>query len=298
MELGIDIGGTNIKFGVVDGLEIIYKSDIPTGAKRDGSEIVADIITECKTILAKYPDIDKIGIGSPGGIDSENGIITGAANINFKNTPICPMITEATGIPARIGNDANCAMLGELYAGYGRKYKNIILVTLGTGVGGGIIIDGKPYLGTRGDAGEIGHMIINFDGVKCGCTELGCFEAYASVTALIRQTREAIEQNPDCLMAKNAAKAGKVSGRTSFDSMREGCPVAAKVVDTYLEYITTGLKSIYQIFRPDVIVLGGAISNEGKYMTDPIREKMGNKNVIVATSELKNDIGIIGAAKC
>jgi len=298
MRLGIDIGGTNIKFGVVDGLEIIYKSDIPTGAIREGNEIVADIITECKRILVEYSDIDKIGIGSPGGIDSENGIIRGAANINFKNTPICPMITEATGIPARIGNDANCAMLGELYAGYGKDYKNVILVTLGTGVGGGIIIDGKPYLGTRGDAGEIGHMIINCDGVECGCGQDGCYEAYASVTALIRQTKEAIEQNPDCLMAKKAEKAGKVSGRTSFDAMREGCPVASKVVDTYLEYIAIGLKSIYQIFRPDVIVLGGAISNEGRYMTDPLKEKMGNRNVIIATSKLRNDIGIIGAAMC
>ena len=298
MELGIDIGGTNVKFGVVDGLDIIYKSDIPTGAKRQDNEIVADIIEECRNILSKYDAIDKIGIGSPGGIDSDNGIVLGAANINFKNTPICKMITDATGIPARVGNDANCAVLGELYAGYGKEYKNVILVTLGTGVGGGIIIDGKPYLGTRGDAGEIGHMIINCDGIKCGCGEDGCYEAYASVTALIRQTKEAIEENPDCLMAKNAEKAGKVSGRTAFDAMREGCPVGAKVVDTYLNYIATGLKSIYQIFRPDVIVLGGAISNEGEYMTKPLTEKLGCKNVIIATSKLKNDIGIIGAAKC
>ena len=298
MELGIDIGGTNVKFGVVDNLQIIFKSDIPTGAKREDTEIVNDIIQECKKIIEKYPNITKIGIGSPGGIDSDNGIIRGAANINFKDTPICSMITEATGIPSRVGNDANCAMLGELFAGYGKDYKNIILVTLGTGVGGGIIIDGKPYLGTRGDAGEIGHMIINCDGIKCACGQNGCYEAYASVTALINQTKEAIAQNPDCLMAKNAEKAGKVSGRTSFDSMREGCPVAAKVVDTYLEYIATGLRSIYQIFRPDVIVIGGAISNEGKFMTEPLREKMGNKNVLIATSELKNDIGIIGAAMC
>lgn len=298
MELGIDIGGTNVKFGVVDNLQIIFKSDIPTGAKREDTEIVNDIIQECKKIIEKYPNITKIGIGSPGGIDSDNGIIRGAANINFKDTPICSMITEATGIPSRVGNDANCAMLGELFAGYGKDYKNIILVTLGTGVGGGIIIDGKPYLGTRGDAGEIGHMIINCDGIKCACGQNGCYEAYASVTALINQTKEAIAQNPGCLMAKNAEKAGKVSGRTSFDSMREGCPVAAKVVDTYLEYIATGLRSIYQIFRPDVIVIGGAISNEGKFMTEPLREKMGNKNVLIATSELKNDIGIIGAAMC
>ena len=150
MELGIDIGGTNVKFGVVDGLEIIAKSEIPTGAKRPDTEIVADIVAECKRIMESYK-IDKIGIGSPGGIDSENGIILGCANLNFKNTPICSMITKETGIPARIGNDANCAVLGELYAGYGRECENLILITLGTGVGGGIIIDGKPYFGKRGD---------------------------------------------------------------------------------------------------------------------------------------------------
>ena len=298
MKLGIDIGGTNVKFGVVDDITVIYKSDIPTGAKRQDTEIVGDIIKECKKIIAKYPDIDKIGIGSPGGIDSENGVIRGAANINFKNTPICKMITDATGIPSRIGNDANCAVLGELYAGYGREYKNIVLVTLGTGVGGGIIIDGKPYLGTRGDAGEIGHLIINCDGIQCRCGQTGCYEAYASVTALISQTKEAIEKHPESLLAKKAEAMGKISGRTSFDAMREGCPVAAEVVDGYLNYIAVGLRSIYHIFRPDVIVIGGAISNEGEYLTAPLAEKIGKNNLIIATSKLKNDIGIIGAAKC
>lgn len=298
MELGIDIGGTNVKFGVVDGLDIIFKSDIPTGAKREDTEIVADIIAECKKILSKYDKIDKIGIGSPGIIDSENGVATRATNINFKNTPICKMITDATGIPARIGNDANCAVLGELYAGYGREYKNVVLVTLGTGVGGGIIIDGKPYFGTRGDAGEIGHMIINCDDILCGCGQTGCYEAYASVSALIRQTQDAIEKHPESELAKKAESVGKVSGRTAFDAMREGCPVATSLVDRYLNYITVGLKSIYHIFRPDVIVIGGAISNEGEYLTVPLNEKMGEKSVIIATSKLKNDIGIIGAAKC
>ena len=297
MELGIDIGGTNIKFGVVDGLDIVAKYEIPTGAKRPDTEIVADIIAQCKKIMAEYK-IDKIGMGSPGAIDSENGVILGCANLNFRNTPICKMITDAVGVNARIGNDANCAVLGELYAGFGREYKNIILITLGTGVGGGIIIDGKPYLGAKGDAGEIGHIIIKYDGEKCGCGEYGCYEAYASVTALIKQTREAIESNPDSLLAKNANKNGRVTGRTAFDSMREGCPVAKAVVDRYIDYIYYGIMSMYQVFRPDVIVLGGAISNEGEYLTEPLRKRMGNRSVRIETSRLKNDIGIIGAAKC
>ncbi len=297
MELGIDIGGTNVKFGVVDGLDIVAKYDIPTGARRQDTEIVADIIAQCKKIMEEYK-IDKIGIGSPGAIDSENGVIRGCANLNFKNTPICNMITEALGVPARIGNDANCAVLGELYAGFGRECKNLILITLGTGVGGGIVIDGKPYFGTKGDAGEIGHIVINFNGERCGCGENGCYEAYASVTALIKQTGAAIEANPDSLMAKIAKDSGKVSGRTAFDAMRKGCPVGKAVVDRYIDYLYYGIVGMYQVFRPDVIVLGGAISNEGEYLTAPLRERMGNRSVRIETSRLKNDIGIIGAAKC
>lgn len=300
MELGIDIGGTNVKFGVVDGMSIVKKYEIPTGAKRPDTEIVGDIINVCRDIVKEF-NIEKIGIGSPGNVDSENGVIVSASNLNFKNTPICSMIKDALGIETHIGNDANCAVLGELYAGYGREYKNLILITLGTGVGGGIVIDGKPYFGTRGDAGEIGHMVINFDGVKCGCGTVGCYEAYASVTALVRITKEAVEKSPESSMAKSVKKAGgKVTGRTAFDAMRAGCPVGAAVVDEYLTNIAVGVKSVYSIFRPDIIVIGGAISNEGEYISGPVREKIGkaSERVRVETSLLKNDIGIIGAAKC
>ncbi len=298
MELGDDIGGTNVKFGVVDGLEIVKKYEIPTGAKRPDTEIVGDIINVCRDITKEFK-IDKIGIGSPGTVDSENGVIVLASNLNFKNTPICSMIKEALGIETHVCNDANCVVLGELYAGYGREYKNLILITLGTGVGGGIVIDGKPYFGTRGDAGEIGHMIINCDGIKCGCGTLGCYEAYASVTALVRMTKEAIRKNPDSALAKSVAKAGaKVTGRSAFDAMRASCPVGTAVVDEYLSYIAVGVKSIYRIFCPDIIVIGGAISNEGEYISGPVREKIGLAEVRVETSLLKNDIGIIGAAKC
>ena len=297
MELGIDIGGTNIKFGVVDGLEIIAKSEIPTGAKRQDTEIVADIIAECRRITESYK-IDKIGMGSPGAVDSENGVILGCANLSFKNTPICKMITDATGIPARIGNDANCAVLGELYAGCGRECDSFILITLGTGVGGGIVIDGKPYFGRKGDAGEIGHIIINYDGEMCGCGKRGCYEAYASVTALIKQTKKAIDENPESLLAVQAMERGKVTGRTAFDAMRRGCHAAKSVVDGYIDYMYYGIGSIYQVFGPDAIVLGGAISNEGEYLTVPLREKMKGCDVRIETSRLKNDIGIIGAAKC
>ena len=297
MELGIDIGGTNIKFGVVDGERIVEKFEIPTLARRADTEIVGDIIKMCRTIMAKY-SIEKIGIGTPGFVDSEKGMILLASNINFKNTPICSMISEALGVPTTVGNDANCAVLGEYYAGYGKEYKNMILVTLGTGVGGGIVIDGKPYFGTTGKAGEIGHMSIKYDGEKCGCGKIGCYEKYASVTALCNFTKEAAQENPDSLMAQNIkSMGGKVSGKTAFDAMRSGCPVGKAVVDKYLNYIATGLISLCFIFHPDIIVIGGAISKEGEYLSVPLREKVGFDDIRIETSNLKNDIGIIGAAK-
>ncbi len=297
MELGIDIGGTNIKLGVVDGNRILEKFEIPTLAKRSDTEIISDIIKMCRTIMEKYK-IEKIGIGTPGFVDSEKGVILLASNINFKNTPICSMISDALGVPARVGNDANCAVLGEYYAGYGKEYKNMILVTLGTGVGGGIVIDGKPYFGTNGKAGEIGHMCIKSDGEKCGCGRIGCYEKYASVTALCNFTREAANENPESLMAHQIKNAGgRVSGKTAFDAMRSGCPVGKAVVEKYIDYIAVGLVSLAYVFRPDIIVIGGAISKEGEYLSVPLRERVGFKDVRIETSKLKNDIGIIGAAK-
>lgn len=297
MELGIDIGGTNIKFGVVDGDVILEKFEIPTLAKRTDTEIIDDIIKMCREIMAKYT-IKKIGIGTPGNVDTEKGIIVRASNINFDNTPICKMISEALGVPTTVGNDANCAVLGEYYSGYGKEYKNLVLVTLGTGVGGGIIIDGKPYFGTRGNAGEIGHMCIKYDGEKCGCGRIGCYEKYASVTALCNYTKQAAEENPESLLAQHIKNAGgRISGKTAFDAMRKGCPVGKAVVDKYIDYIAVGLVSIAFVFRPDIIVIGGAISKEGDYLSVPLREKVRFKDVRIETSRLKNDIGIIGAAK-
>ena len=167
------------------------------------------------------------------------------------------------------------------------------MVTLGTGVGGGIVIDKKIYNGKTGVVAEFGHFSINFDGLSCPCGQKGCFEQYASVTALIRQTKEAIEENPDSLLAELGKE--KVSGRTSFDAMKAGCPVGAKVVDKYIEYLAIGVLGINFFLQPDVLIIGGAISNEKDYLIKPLKEKL-IREVDVRVSGLGNDAGIIGAA--
>lgn len=293
MILGIDIGGTNVKFGVIDeNYQVLKGYSIPTGADRGDVAIVNDIIAQTKKIRKEYT-FDRIGIGSPGNLDCENGICVHAANLPYNNTPITAMISEATGVPAFLANDATAAVYGELYAGAGKNFQNIVMVTLGTGVGGGIAIDGKPYLGGKGGAGEIGHMIIKYDGLPCGCGQVGCYEQYASVTALIRLTREAAAANPDSLLAKMTKNTA--NGRSAFDAKEKGCPVGAGVVDQYAEYIAIGLKGLNWIFQPDAIILGGAISAQGENLLAPVRKHLGAP-VNLFTSALQNDAGVIGAA--
>ena len=293
MILGIDIGGTGVKFGLVDSnYQVHEKFSIPTGADRTDVEIVNDIIAKVKEIRGDH-DFDLIGVGSPGNLDCDNGICVRAANLPYHNTPMAAMIREAVGVPVYLANDATAALYGEIFAGVGKDYPNMIMVTLGTGVGGGIAINGQPYLGKKGGAGEIGHMIIKYDGLSCPCGLTGCYEQYASVTALIRITEEAIAANPDSILAQAAANGA--DGRSAFDAKEKGCPVAAAVIDQYAEFVAVGLKSLLNIFEPDAIVIGGAISNQEENLLAPIREKVGMP-IELFTSRLKNDAGVIGAA--
>ncbi len=293
MILGIDIGGTNIKFGVVsESYDLIRTWSIPTEADKGDLAIVENIIHKLPEIQKEYP-IDLIGVGSPGSLDCEKGICIRASNLPYRNTPIVSMISEASGIPARLINDANAAVYGELYAGTGQTYKNIIMVTLGTGVGGGIVIDGAPYSGRAGRAGEIGHMTLVHNGLPCPCGRKGCFEQYASVTALIRQTKEAIEQHPDSLLAQ--LYRDHVTGRSAFDAKEKGCQTAAAVIEQYADYLASGLTSLQNIFDPDALILGGAISGQGENLLDPIRRRLTKPHNLLI-SPLHNDAGVIGAA--
>lgn len=293
MSLGVDIGGTSVKFGVVDGFNnIVYKDSIPTHKDNPAEAIIDNIAEKCKEIIGKFP-ISSLGVGTPGTIDFENKTVS-AANLPFKNTPIVKILEKKLKLPVYINNDANCAALGEAMAGEGKDVKNMVMVTLGTGIGGGIIIDKKIYMG-GGEAGEIGHMCIDADGKKCACGSVGCWERYASATALIELTEEAAKENPESILAKMVEENLFADGKTVFNAIAEGCPIAQAVLDKYIGYLAIGIKNIVNVFSPDTIVLSGGLSEAGKALSAPLVEKLGS-NVKIKISRLGNDAGIIGAA--
>lgn len=307
--IGIDLGGTNIVAAVVDEkYNIIAKAKTPTAVPRSAELIFDDIAKVCKDAVEKagltMNDISSVGLGTPGTVNSD-GVIEFANNLNFDNVPAKDMIIERLGDkPVYVANDANCAALGEAYAGCGNGAKNFIAVTLGTGVGSGVIIDGKIVTGVNNAGGECGHMVIVVDGEACTCGRHGCWEAYASATALINQTKKAMEQYPDSVMHQLAKEEGKVSGKTAFDAMRRGDIAGIKVVDQYVKYVACGIINLVNALQPEIICVGGGICNEGETLLRPLRRYIEAERYSVYSkiqtkilkAELGNDAGIIGAA--
>ncbi|MBQ8637005.1 MAG: ROK family glucokinase [Clostridia bacterium] len=307
MYVGIDLGGTNIAAGVVDeNGKILSKASVPTKAIRPNEEYGDDMIMIAKKVIVDagmdISDIKAVGVGAPGSVDSKNGKVYDSENLGMDNFALADYISKGVGLPVYLENDANAAAFGE-YSMNGNDAENYIFVTLGTGVGGGIVIDGKIIRGFNGTGAELGHTSIKFDGIDCNCGRRGCWEAYASVTALIRQTKEAMEKNPDSLMHNIAEKEGKVSGRTSFDAAKQGDAAAQKVVDNYAEYIGIGIANMVNIFQPNKIVIGGGISKEGDYLLDRVKKfvdandyNRSQEKAKIEVATLFNDAGIIGAA--
>ena len=310
LRIGIDLGGTNIVAAVVnDEYEMVGKAKTPTATPRSSEEIFDDIAKVCKEAMAQagvtIKDIYSVGMGTPGSVNTE-GVIEFANNLNFVNVPAKEMLKERLGIDnVYIENDANCAALGEAYAGSGHGAKDFIAVTLGTGVGSGIIINGKIVAGVNNAGGECGHSVIVVDGEPCTCGRKGCWEAYASATALINQTKAAMEQYPDSVMHELVKENdGKVNGRTAFDAMRRGDIAGIKVVDQYVKYVACGLINLVNIFQPEIICIGGGICNEGETLLRPLRRYIDAERYSVYSkiqskivkAELGNDAGIIGAA--
>ena len=307
--IGIDLGGTNIVSSVVDeNYNIIATSKTPTNSPRSADEIFDDIAMISEEAIQKAKltkaDIDSVGMGTPGTVNAD-GVIEFANNLGFNNVPAAEMLKERLGIDkVYIENDANCAALGEAYAGVGNGAKDFVAVTLGTGVGSGIIVDGKIVNGVNFAGGECGHMVIVVDGEQCSCGRKGCWEAYASATALIRQTKKAMEEYPDSYMHQLAEAEGKVSGRTAFDAMRKGDIAGIKVVDQYIKYVSCGLINIVNALQPEIICVGGGICNEGETLMVPLRryvqaERYSIHSKIqtkIVKAELGNDAGVIGAA--
>lgn len=309
-KLGIDLGGTNIVAGVVDEqYRIVATAKVKTNTPRPAEEIADDMakvaLEAIENAGLKISDIEAMGVGAPGAIDPVGGVVCYANNLDFINVPLAAMLKERTGVDFYLENDANAAAYGEYIAGAGKEAKDFVAITLGTGVGGGVITDGKIYAGANYAGAELGHVVINMDGEVCTCGRQGCWEAYASATALIRQTKQAMIRYPDTIMWQMCGgDLNKISGRTSFDAMRAGDDVGRRVVDRYVEYVGIGISNCINIFQPDVLCVGGGISKEGETLLEPVRAYVKGENfarhikkqTVICTAALGNDAGIIGAA--
>lgn len=308
--VGVDLGGTNIAVGVIDeAYNIIGRGKLKTNVPRPAEEIMADIVKAVKMAVAdagiELDEVESIGIGTPGNVNKKNGTIEYANNLYFNQVPAVEMIKAFIDANVYLENDANCAALGEAIAGVGKGKKLFIAVTLGTGVGGGIINEGKVMSGCNEAGGELGHMVIEMNGIPCNCGRTGCWEAYASATALVEQTQKAMLDHKDSKMWSIAkGSLDNVNGRTAFDAMRAGDEWASRVVEKYIEYVAVGTVNIINIFQPEMICFGGGICNEGETLLAPLREhiekfrysRYSDIQTEICRAKLGNDAGIIGAA--
>ncbi len=299
MFAGIDLGGTNIAAGLVDESgKILIKKSVPIGEGRKNADLAVEkmvaLVRELCDELGETPE--RVGVGAPGIVNPETGKIETAANIAFRDYPLADKISAGLSLPVRLVNDANAAALAESLVGAAAGLKNTVMLTLGTGVGGGIVIDGKIYTGSSFGAGEIGHMVIVHNGRKCGCGRKGCFERYASATGLIETTREKAEKYPSSLIGKEQ----EITGRTAFELMRLGDEAAKEAVEEYIDYLATGTANLINLFSPDAIIIGGGVSNEGEALFAPLREKVAeclfSDSTPIVRAALGSEAGIVGAA--
>lgn len=309
--LGIDLGGTHMAAALVDpenGFSLSHRVTRPTVVTGNPDDLVQQIVELGKACLAdagiKAEELDSMGIGSPGVANSETGSIDNAHNLGVDFLPLTKALEKAFGVPVGLVNDANAAACGEFLAGAGAGCRSLVAVTLGTGVGGGIILDGKLLTGRNYAAGEIGHMVLIQDGEPCTCGQKGCLEAYASATALIRQTRRAMEAHPESAMWKLCPTLDQVNGILAFDAAREGDPAGKEVLDNYIRHLAWGVISLINLLDPEVVCIGGGISGSGDELLLPLREQVyphvfaqnATHPTRVELAKLGNHAGLIGAA--
>jgi glucokinase len=309
--LGIDLGGTNIAVGVVnEKFEIVKKGSTLTLAHRSAEEIIKDMGSLCVKLMEEMgitaQDVAYAGIASPGSVDPENGVLVYANNLPFKDFAICDTLKKYCPVErVYLENDANAAALGEAMGGAAKGAKLSLMITLGTGLGGGVILDGKVYSGFNYAGAELGHTVIEYDGAPCTCGRKGCWEAYSSATALVRMTKEKMTACADTLMWELCGSdLAKASARTAFDAAKKGDKAGAEVVDTYIKYLACGVTNMINIFQPNVLSIGGGVCNEGDYLLKPLcaivekdqytRDQAVKTKICIA--ELGNDAGIVGAA--
>lgn len=307
--IGLDVGGTTFKAGVVteDG-RIVHKDAMPTGIERPYQEIIADMAALCKTVAAdagiEMSEIKSIGVGVPGLFDNKTGMIPFCTNLGWHDIPFVAEMKKHLDTPVYGDNDATVAGLAESVAGVSAGIRDSVFLTLGTGVGGGIIIDGKPYSGAHGCGSEIGHMMIKMGGELCTCGNYGCFERYASATAIIREARKAIVEYPESsMLAACGGDPEKLNAKIVIDAARAGDEAAKAVFGGYVQALAVGIINIINMLDPEVIVLGGGVSAAGEFLLNAVREAV--KPMVffktmpyarIELAQLGNDAGIIGAA--
>lgn len=308
--IGIDLGGTNIKAGLVDEKDrILLEKRIPTDAERTADEIIGDMAKLVQGLLcesaAAVGDIAGVGIGSPGTIDADTGMVLYSNNVNWENVPLGPILSDMLSLSVKVANDANCAALGEMKAGAARGCRSFVLITLGTGVGFGIVIDGKVFDGAQAGGAELGHTSLISGGELCSCGRRGCLEAYASATALIRDTRRAAERSrASAIWEFCGGDLLNVSGKTAFDAAEAGDQAAQRVVEEYIRYLGEGIVNVVNIFRPELVLISGGLCGQGARLTEPLQAYAdrycfaGRRGFIpkIAIAELENSAGILGAA--
>ena len=310
LRIGVDVGGTFIKAGVVDGsCAILHKVSVPTGGDAGFLGTVQNIAHAAELAAREaglaVKDFETVGIGLPGLLNPRTGVVVSAPNLSgWHDVPFLETIQKLLPVPVQVGNDANCAVVGETLAGAAKGCENVVMLTLGTGVGGGIIVDGKLFTGGQGLGAELGHMTLQMDGATCGCGMKGCIEAYCSVTSLVKQTRQAMEADSTSSMHEYARAAGLVDGRTAFECSKQGDAAAVKVVENYCRYLANAIGSLVTVFRPDAVLIGGGLSNQREYLMDKLNallpkyvfasDVIGVPPILRAT--LGNDAGTIGAA--
>lgn len=311
--LGIDLGGTNIAAAAVDEEGVILgRSSIPT--PRDGAAPaqVAAAMAQAVVQAVEHAGLElsnaaSIGIGSPGTIDPVSGVVRFWSNLNFQDVPLSELVRKniPMDLPIYLENDANAAALGEYASGAGKGSVSMVAITLGTGIGGGAVFNGKLYTGFNYAGMEVGHFVIEKGGRLCTCGRKGCFETYCSATALIRRTKEIMEQSPDSLLWQLAeGDLNKVNGRIPFDAAQQGDAAAQAVVQEFIDYLGNGVASLVNVLQPEVFCIGGGLSNQGENLLGPVRQILNREDYArnsvnrtrLVRAELGNDAGIIGAA--
>lgn len=306
--IGVDIGGMSVKLGIVDAEGHILKQN-RFKSNGDYKNIIDNIVIHINKLIEEcsisIEQISGIGIGCPGAVNSETGVVDFLPNMGWEKVELVKLLKEHFDLKIKISNDANVAALGEARFGCAKNYNSSIMFTLGTGVGGGIIIDKKLFEGNLSKGAELGHVTLILDGEKCSCGRTGCIECYTSATALIKQTKKAMNEDLKSIMWDFVENdINKVDGRTAFECAKKGDKTANMVVDKYIYYLAESILSMLNIFRPEAFIIGGGISAQGEYLTEKLKEyclkaEFGYKgapstDILVAT--LGNDAGIIGAA--